>query len=62
LTQFFTAIHKRDAMCAALNICDVDQVSLQYLQKARDIFVKWKISGTSGLSRHAFKAWVQFMI
>jgi len=43
-------------MCAALNICDGDEVSLQYLQKARDIFVKWKISGSSGLTSETFTA------
>ena len=59
MTQFFTATRKRDAMCAALNNCDMDQVG--YLQKARDIFVKWKISGTSVLTSETFTACIQSM-
>jgi len=46
-------------MCAPLDICDMEHFSLQYLQKARDAFVKWKMAGTSSLTSETFTACIQ---
>jgi len=46
-------------MRAPPDVCDMEHVGLQYLQKARDVLVKWKMTGTSDLTRETFTACMQ---
>ena len=53
-------LHKRDKLSYPLRI-DEDHAGLQYLKRAKDIFVKWKESGTAGLTNETFTACIQTM-
>ena len=51
-------LQKRDELSYPLQV-DGDYAGLQYLKRAEPIFVKWKASGTTGLTNEAFTACIQ---
>ena len=40
---------------------DGNHVGLQYLKRTKDIFMKWKASGTAGFTSETFTAGIQTM-
>ena len=48
-------LQKRNELSYPLRV-DGDHAGLQYLKKAKDIFVKWKASGSAGFTNEIFTA------
>ena len=53
-------MRKRDDLCEAM-VDDVEHPDLIYLAQAREAFVQWKSSRTSGLTQETFAACIQSM-
>ena len=54
------SLQKKDELSYPLRV-DEDHAGLQYLKRAKDVFVIWKASGTAGFINETFTTCIQTM-